>query len=86
MQTPNYYFAIEPHLIAPCIHWLPRAVAKILLPFTIRNILTSDLRNNTEAIFNEVRLLKAKEVKELFPDAVIVFERFLRMPKSIIAV
>lgn len=31
-------------------------------------------------------MLQPKEVKELFPEAVIVFERFLEIPNSIIAV
>ena len=32
VQTPNRYFFVEPHLIAPFIHWLPMALQRRLVP------------------------------------------------------
>jgi 2-polyprenyl-3-methyl-5-hydroxy-6-metoxy-1,4-benzoquinol methylase len=85
VQTPNYFFPVEPHFITPFIHWLPRSFSRKLLGLTARNIITRD-RNGTEEVFQEVRLLKPNEMRELFPDAEIRFERFLGLPKSILAI
>ena len=85
VQTPNYYFPIEPHLLTPFIHWLPRKYGKLVLPVCLRNIITFDI-DETRQIFNEVRLLKPREMKELFPDSEIFYERVMGWPKSIIAI
>lgn len=85
VQTPNYYFPIEPHLMTPFIHWLPRNVGRRLVGLTVRHFLTRDLQQSLE-IFGEVRLLKPKEVREMFPDAEIVYEWVLGLPKSVLAI
>ncbi len=85
VQTPNYYFPVEPHFITPFIHWLPRDAGRRLVRLTVRHFLTRHLQRSLE-IFDEVRLLRPKEVRDLFPDAEIVYERLLGFPKSIFAI
>ncbi|BBM69083.1 class I SAM-dependent methyltransferase [Rhodothermus marinus] len=85
VQTPNYYFPVEPHFITPFIHWLPHDIGRRVVRLTIRNLLTRDVQNSME-LYEEVRLLKPKEMRDLFPEAEIVFERFLGLPKSILAI
>ena len=87
VQTPNKWFFIEPHLIAPFIHWLPRRWQLFFMRnFTIRGLLLRPNRQECERFLAEVRLLDEKEMRELFPDAAIWREKFLGFTKSLIAV
>ncbi|AEN73886.1 Methyltransferase type 11 [Rhodothermus marinus SG0.5JP17-172] len=85
VQTPNYYFPVEPHFITPFIHWLPRNIGRRVVGLTVRNLLTRDVQKSVE-LFDEVHLLRPRDMKKLFPDAEIIFERFLGLPKSILAI
>lgn len=91
VQTPNKMFLIEPHLITPFVHWflhlLPKRLQKIVLRYsTVWGLLTKPSKEQCENFLNEVRLLSFKEMKELFPDANIICERFFGLKKSLIAV
>lgn len=87
VQTPAREFFIEPHLIAPLVHWLPRAVQRRLIRnFTIRGWLERPDPRAVEAFLDEVRLLTLEEMRALFPDCTILRERFLGLTKSYIAV
>ncbi len=86
VQTPNYWFPIEPHCMAPCFHWLPK-------PFRIWLVLRFELGHWKKAasvdeavrIVESARLLNRKMFRALFKDAQIRTERFLLLPKSFIA-
>ena len=82
VQTPNFYFPVEPHLITPFVHWLPRKIAKKFIKLTLSYLISRD-ESLPKRYFEEVRLLTPKEMKQLFPDAIIEFERWLGIPKSI---
>lgn len=87
IQTPDKRFFVEPHLITPFIHWLPRGIQKLLLRnFTVWGLITRPTSQYCESFMNEVRLLNKRDLKRLFPDADIVHERFLGLSKSLIAV
>lgn len=87
VQTPNRWFPIEPHLISPLIHYLPKHIQKYLIRwFTIWGLVTRPTNEQVSGFLSEVRLLTEREMKELFPDARIVAERFLGFKKSLIAV
>ena len=83
IQTPARSFPIEPHLLAPWIQYLPKRVQHRIVRWTPRGILTPAV---VHQIVDEVRLLTYREVKELFPDCVILRERVLGITKSYIAV
>lgn len=90
VQTPNRYFPIEPHLLTPFVHLLPRAwAAPIVRRFTVWQWLfrpTEDRRRfYIEHFLADIRLLSARDMQRLFPDAVILREKFLFLTKSLVA-
>jgi Methyltransferase domain len=79
VQTPYRYFPIESHTWLPgLIVFLPRAALLRLIAWTNRVWVKS-----TEADWH---LLTQKQMRALFPDAEIVVERTLGLPKSLIAI
>jgi SAM-dependent methyltransferase len=90
VQTPNRYFPIETHLLMPMVHLLPRAWrAFIVRRFTvwqwINRPAADEKRFYIEHFVSDIRLLSAGDMQRLFPDAVILRERFLMFTKSLIA-
>jgi len=79
VQTPYRYFPLETHT------WLPMPIA--LLPRRVQLPLVAWLNSwwikSTQLDFH---LLTVRQMQELFPDATIRIERFLGVPKSLIAV
>lgn len=75
VQTPNRWFPVEPHVLLPGFQFLPLALRRRLWPLGV-----------SKDPFQDIRLLDAAELRRLFPDAVIVRERFLGLTKSLIAV
>jgi SAM-dependent methyltransferase len=87
VQTPNRYFFIEPHLLTPLIHFLPRRfVRRLMRNFTLHGLITRPSQRWIDEFVEQTRLLSVREMRELFPDATIIRERFLGMTKSIIAI
>jgi SAM-dependent methyltransferase len=87
IQTPAREFFVEPHLIAPFIHWLPRqSQRRLIRNFTVRGWLERPGIREVEAFLNEVRLVTFAEMRTLFPDCTILRERFLGLTKSYIAI
>jgi hypothetical protein len=87
MQTPNFWFPYEPHFRFPGFQWLPAAVRAWLmmqrrLGFFARQTNWKEARYHVDSI----RLLSAKDVSDLFPDAVIRRERVFGLAKSIMAI
>jgi hypothetical protein len=87
IQTPAREFFIEPHLLAPFIHWLPMSWQRRL----IRNLtpwgwFTRPSSSAVDTFVAEVRLLTRPEMEMLFPDCEILEERIMGMIKSYIAV
>ncbi len=84
-QTPNRHFPVEPHYIAPFIHWFPVAWRRYLARLTPWAILTHPSPEQIEDFINSIRLLSIVEMRRLFPDAQLRCERFCGLAKSIIA-
>jgi SAM-dependent methyltransferase len=74
VETPNRWFPVEPHVLLPLFHFLPRTVRRRLWRFGV-----------SDDPFSDIRLLGAAELRRLFPDAVIIRERFGPLTKSLIA-
>lgn len=87
VQTPNKYFPIEPHLLTPFIHWLPRKLQRRMLRnMTIWGMINRPTQQRCDEFMREIHLLNETEMRRLFPDAQIWRERILGITKSIIAV
>jgi len=87
VQTPNRWFFLEPHLLAPVLHFLPRRVARRLVRYcSVWGWVTKPDQKTIDCFLDDIHLLGVKEMKELFPGAEIHREKFLGMTKSIIAV
>lgn len=87
VQTPAYEFPMEPHFLFPGFHYLPRKVKVWLTQnFNLGWYKKAESRKEAEIRVDEIRLLKKREVKEIFPDAEIVEEKFYGLTKSYIAI
>ena len=87
IQTPARGFFIEPHLLTPFIHWLPRPwQQRLLRNFTLRGWIDRPGPAAVAVFLDEVRLLTLAEMQTLFPDCTILRERFCGMTKSYVAV
>lgn len=83
LQTPNYWFPIEPHFHVPGWQWLPCSVRKAIIrrrqcgwrgPCPDAEL--------ADQIVREVQLLTRRQLQRLFPTAAIVPERFCGLVKS----
>jgi len=87
VQTPNKWFPIEPHYLAPLVQFVPRSIRPTVIRWaTLRGWLTKPSPRRCVELCREIRLLDAREMSELFPEAKIVRERFFGMTKSLIAI
>ena len=88
IQTPAYECFIEPHLLAPFIHWLPMPYRKKLARrFTLWGLLEKPSQTEIDKFVSGVQLLRKRQMADLFPDCEIITERmFFIFPKSHIAV
>jgi hypothetical protein len=86
VQTPNKYFPIEPHFLAPGWQFAPVSLQAWLLQRRdwgwIKKI--EDPGRALETVMS-IRLLDSGEFHELFPDAQIHAERVLGFAKSLVA-
>jgi Methyltransferase domain len=86
VQTPNAYFPIEPHFLAPGWQFMPVALRARLLQLRDWGWMkrTPDPRLAREAV-ESVLLLTATQLQGLFPDSRIYRERIGPFTKSITA-
>lgn len=85
VQTPSYYFPMEPHFLFPCFQFLPMKL-KIFLVMNFRMGWFDKRKSKSEAIelINSIRLLKKNELAHFFPEGKIQKEKFLFLTKSFI--
>lgn len=87
VQTPYFWFPVEPHARTPLIHWLPESVGyRILLArscgFWGRSVNVDEAMGHIQS----ARMLDITQFATLFPDAEIRKERFMGWVKSLLAV
>jgi len=83
VQTPNFWFPMEPHFLVPGWQWLPESARVAILRrrrcgWVAREPDPERARHR----IREVRLLTRGELRELFPGADVWGERFLGLVKS----
>ena len=87
VQTPNYWFPIEPHFITPFFHWLPEpARIWLTMHFNLGHKEKADSVDSAVRTVESVRLLNKRMLEELFKDARIRTEKYCFLSKSFIAV
>jgi hypothetical protein len=87
VQTPSYWFPIEPHFLVPGFQYLPLEMrARLHRRFDLGWVEPAGDLASARADVSSIRLLRAAELRRLFPDARIVRERFLGWTKSLVAV
>jgi hypothetical protein len=87
VQTPNFWFPVEPHFHFVGWQWLPIAVRVSILRRRAcgwRGPCPESVR--ARRLVEEVRLLTRSELQTLFPGATIIAERFSGFVKSWTAV
>ena len=86
VQTPNFWFPVEPHLMTPFVHYLPRTLQRRLLRnFTVWGILVRPTPEGCDDFLRDIRMMDERELRQLFPEAEIWRERVLGITKSLIA-
>jgi hypothetical protein len=87
VQTPNFWFPIEPHWMVPAFHWLPAPVrVQLFMHFDLGHARRTDNVGAAVLLVEHARLLDRRMFKFLFPDAQHITERLLGMAKSLVAV
>jgi hypothetical protein len=87
VETPNRRFPLEPHLLTPFVHWLPRPLElRLLRNFTVWGLLTRPSPDRCRRFMDDVWLLDRDEMAQLFPDGRVEQDRLLGMGRSLIAV
>lgn len=83
VQTPNFWFPIEPHFLVPGWHWLSEdARVAILQRRGVGWAGRCEDPDFARRIVREHRLMRRNELQRLFPDAQIVGERVGGLVKS----
>jgi Methyltransferase domain len=86
VQTPNFWFPVEPHFLVPAWHWLSEDARVSIL--TRRGVGWAGRCPDpsfAREIVQQHRLMKRRELQRLFPASRIVPERFGGLVKSWIA-
>ena len=87
VQTPNRNFPLETHFVCLFLHWLPfHMTRRLIRHFSLWGWMTKPSQVDVDEALRRLTLLDEREMRELFPDAKIVKERFLGMVNSLIAV
>ena len=84
VQTPNYYFPIEPHWLVPFFHYFPvKTRVYLTRNFSLGNYEKSATEEDAIRRVDEIKLLTEMKMKRLFPDGQVYREVLLGLVKSI---
>lgn len=87
VQTPNFWFPVEPHFRCAFFHWLPepvrmRLVMRFSLGFAQRKETVHDAMQRVQS----ARLLDRRQMSALFSESDVISEKFFGLTKSLTAV
>jgi hypothetical protein len=85
IQTPNYYFPIEPHFLVPFFQFLPIGLRIfMLMHFNLGWISRKNSKQEAREIITRIKLLKRIELAKMFPDGDVFREKCFFLTKSYI--
>ncbi|MCA9278743.1 MAG: class I SAM-dependent methyltransferase [Phycisphaeraceae bacterium] len=86
VQTPNFWFPIEPHFHVPGWQWMPKSI-RIALLRRFRCGWRGPCKNRDEAkaLVDEVRLMQKNEIVSCFSNGTVWAEKFYGLTKSWVA-
>ncbi|CAN7284192.1 methyltransferase domain-containing protein [Bosea sp. LjRoot9] len=86
VQTPNFWFPLDPHSNAPILHWLPQPVQRRMVSSKARGFYAKATSlDHAMQIVEGTSMLDRAQLTELFPDARVLTENVLFLAKSLIA-
>lgn len=87
-QTPNFWFPVDPHFWRmPMIHWTPRPVrARMMRALPLAHAGRAPDLETAYGFVDGSRLLSARQMRALFPDADLIPEKLGGLAKSYIAI
>lgn len=87
VQTPNFWFPVEPHFLGLGVQFIPRRFrpryARLLTPW---GWIQKPTREEARNLVDEIRLLSGKEFETLFSSADVEAERTFGLTKSWLAI
>jgi hypothetical protein len=87
VQTPNFWFPLEPHFRVPFFHWMPEPLRYALVRARANGAFPrAETPDDAMRFLEDSILLDAKRMATLFPEASIEREWIFGLPKSLIAV
>jgi hypothetical protein len=87
LQTPNKWLAVELHYMTVFVQWLPFKFARRLLRYcSIWGLVAKPSQQQIDEMLLTTRLLSKAQLREIFPAARIMEEKFLGQAKSFIGV
>lgn len=86
VQTPNYFFPIEPHWVFPGFQYLPKFTRVALIRrFQLGHMDRIEDRKAAWHQIEEVKLLTVPKMRRLFPDGLVWREKIGPLTKSIVS-
>jgi hypothetical protein len=87
VQTPSFFFPLEPHFLFPFFHWLPRILRSWLVRrFSLGWYHRVPDPEEASQLVEGIRLMKRSELRTIFPGASIFAEKLFGLTKSYIVV
>lgn len=87
LQTPYYYFPMEPHFLLPFFQFLPERIKFFLvMHFNLGYYQKTKNPDHIRNIINSVKLLKRRDLVNLFPEAIIIEEKIFGITQSLLAI
>ncbi len=86
VQTPNYYFPMEPHFLFPFFQFMPDSIkTKLVMSYNLGWFEREPDKLKAKEVAASIRLIKKNELTKLFPDADFYSEKYFWLNKSFIA-
>ena len=87
VQTPNYWFPIEPHFVFPFFQWFPKSLKiKLITLSDLGGIKKANSYAEAKETIEYNSLLSKKELKKVFPEGKFYRERFAFLVKSFVVI